>query len=40
MLAWRLAFSGQRVMFVYGENDPWTAGAFGVNPAREQFRTS
>jgi hypothetical protein len=33
-----LTAEGQRVMFVYGENDPWTAGAFEVNSARDQYR--
>jgi len=27
-----------RVMFVYGGNDPWSAGAFLVNPRKEQSR--
>jgi hypothetical protein len=29
---------GERLLFVYGENDPWTAGAFEESAARDQAR--
>lgn len=35
--AW-LALFGHRVMFVYGENDPWSAGMFELGAARDSFR--
>jgi hypothetical protein len=35
--AWVLD-AGRRLLFVYGANDPWTAGAFEVAPANEQLR--
>jgi hypothetical protein len=35
--AW-LASEGERIVFVYGEYDPWTAGAFEPSGARETFR--
>jgi hypothetical protein len=35
--AW-VSTQGERILFVYGENDPWTAGAFTENPARDQVR--
>ena len=33
-----LATQGKRVMLVYGENDPWTAGAFELGFARDSYR--
>jgi hypothetical protein len=33
-----LALHGQRIMFIYGENDPWSAGAFTLGFARDSFR--
>ena len=33
-----LAARGERVMLVYGENDPWTAGGFALGNARDSFR--
>ncbi|WP_394843193.1 hypothetical protein LZC95_39855 [Pendulispora brunnea] len=32
------AASAQRVLLVYGENDPWSAGAFVVSPANDSYR--
>jgi hypothetical protein len=33
-----LATQGKRVMLVYGQNDPWTAGAFQLGFARDSYR--
>jgi hypothetical protein len=33
-----LATRGERIMLVYGENDPWTAGGFVLGNARDSFR--
>jgi hypothetical protein len=33
-----LATRGERVMLVYGENDPWSAGAFELGWAKDSFR--
>ena len=33
-----LATRGERIMLVYGENDPWTAGGFVLGDARDSFR--
>lgn len=30
--------NGQRMLFVYGENDPWSAGAYEVREANDSFR--
>jgi PS-10 peptidase S37 len=35
--AW-VGLFGQRVMFLYGQNDPWSAGAFEVGHAQDSFR--
>jgi hypothetical protein len=35
--AW-LALHGERVMLIYGENDPWSAGAFQLGLARDSYR--
>jgi hypothetical protein len=29
---------GERMLFVYGENDPWSAGAFAVSEAHDSYR--
>ncbi|CAM3208232.1 hypothetical protein G4177_03355 [Corallococcus sp. ZKHCc1 1396] len=34
---WVKAF-GQRILFVYGENDPWSAGAFDVRSRNDSYR--
>jgi hypothetical protein len=33
-----LATQGKRVMLIYGENDPWSAGAFHLGFARDSYR--
>jgi len=33
-----LATRGERIMLVYGENDPWTAGGFLLGRAKDSFR--
>lgn len=33
-----LATQGKRVMLVYGQNDPWTAGAFALGLAQDSYR--
>lgn len=33
-----LATRGERVMLIYGENDPWSAGAFELGFARDSYR--
>ena len=35
--AW-LAASGERVMLIYGQNDPWTAGAVDLGNAQDSFK--
>lgn len=37
MQAW-LALQGERVMLIYGQNDPWSAGAFQLGLARDSYR--
>jgi hypothetical protein len=32
-----LATRGERIMLVYGENDPWTAGAFDITGAQDTY---
>jgi hypothetical protein len=32
--AW-VAAEGQRILFIYGENDPWSAGAYEANPGAD-----
>lgn len=32
-----VAGEGERLMFIYGENDPWTAGAFELGEAEDSF---
>jgi hypothetical protein len=34
--AW-LSSSGSRILFIYGETDPWTAGAFELGGAKESY---
>ena len=33
-----VATEGSELMFIYGEYDPWTAGAFDLGNARDSFR--
>ncbi|HWO21102.1 MAG TPA: S28 family serine protease [Kofleriaceae bacterium] len=33
-----LATRGERIMLIYGENDPWTAGGFVLGRAKDSFR--
>jgi hypothetical protein len=33
-----LATRGERIMLIYGQNDPWTAGAFQLGHAKDSFR--
>jgi hypothetical protein len=33
-----LATAGKRVMLVYGQNDPWSAGAFALGLAQDSYR--
>jgi hypothetical protein len=33
-----LATRGERIMLVYGENDPWSAGGFALGRAKDSFR--
>ncbi|WP_437581634.1 S28 family serine protease [Sorangium sp. So ce887] len=35
--AW-LAAEGERILFIYGETDPWTAGAFELGGARDSYK--
>lgn len=37
MQAW-LSLFGERIMLVYGENDPWSASAFSLGRAQDSFR--
>jgi hypothetical protein len=29
---------GERLLFIYGENDPWSAGAFELGQAQDSYR--
>jgi hypothetical protein len=33
-----VAGDGERLMFIYGGDDPWTAGAFELGAARDSYR--
>ena len=35
--AW-IAASGERIMLIYGQNDPWTAGAVDLGAATDSFK--